>query len=176
VRVPGKEYPEGPLPVLFPIYKPFFLLPFPSGQRCALHNDMNDRTVLNGIQVLVIEDEKDTRDLLRYLLELHGAKVIPTDNVIEALEIFAKDQLDVVLTDIGMPEYNGYAFIAAVRKRKSPLQKIPVIALTAFSTPADRDTALISGFDEYLSKPFEPEELIGTIKRLYDEHRINTAA
>jgi DNA-binding response OmpR family regulator len=137
---------------------------------------MKDRTVLNGIRVLVIEDEKDTRDLLRYLLELHGAKVIPTDNVMQALEIFGSDRLDVVLTDIGMPEYNGYAFIAAVRKRKSPLQKIPVIALTAFSTPADRDTALISGFDEYLAKPFEPEELIATIRRLYDEHRVNTAA
>src|SRR5260370_8864253 len=99
---------------------------------------MNDRTILNGIHVLVIEDEKDTRDLLRYLLELHGAKVIPSDSVIQALEIFGRSRLDVVLTDIGMPEYNGYAFIAAVRKQKSQLPKIPVIPLPAFSTPPAR--------------------------------------
>jgi CheY-like chemotaxis protein len=137
---------------------------------------MNDRTVLDGIRVLIVEDEKDTRDLLRYLLELHGAKVIPTDNVTEALKVFSKDQPDVVVTDIGMPGYNGYAFIAAVRRKQSHLRNVPVIALTAFSTPADRDTALISGFNEYLSKPFEPEELISTIKRLYDKHPIDTAA
>jgi CheY-like chemotaxis protein len=137
---------------------------------------MNDRTVLDGIRVLVVEDEKDTRDLLRYLLELHGAQVIPTDNVTDALEVFSKERPHVVVTDIGMPDYNGYAFIAAVRKKQSHLRKIPVIALTAFSTPADRDTALISGFNEYLSKPFEPEELISTIKRLFDEHRLDTAA
>ena len=90
--------------------------------------------------------------------------------------MFARDRPDVALTDIGMPEYNGYAFIAAVRKESSNLRNTPVIALTAYSTPADRDTALISGFNEYLAKPFEPGELISTIKRLYDQYRADTAA
>jgi CheY-like chemotaxis protein len=132
--------------------------------------------ILKGVSVLVIEDEKDTRDLLAFLLESEGATAIPVDNVTDALELFTERHPDVVVSDIGMPDYNGYAFIAAVRRQKSQVSRTPVIALTAFSTPADRDTALISGFDEYLAKPFEPEQLILNIKRLYDEHRIDTAA
>ncbi len=129
-----------------------------------------------GIRVLVVEDEQDTRDLLRFLLESHGASAATADNVTDALAIFGKDHPDVIVTDIGMPDYNGYAFIAAVRKQESRNRKTPVIALTAYSTPADRDTALISGFNEYLAKPFDPATLIHTIKRLYDQHRIDTAA
>ena len=135
-----------------------------------------DRNVLQGIRVLVVEDEQDTRELLRFLLESHGARATTSDNVTDALASFTNDHPDVVVTDIGMPGYNGYAFIAAVRKQTSGARQTPVIALTAYSTPADRDTALISGFNEYLAKPFDPEQLIHTIKRLYDQHRIDTAA
>jgi len=137
---------------------------------------MPGNNVLYGVRVLVVEDEKDTRDLLAFLLESEGATAIPADSVTEALEILDKRRFDVVVTDIGMPDYNGYALIAAIRRNKSQLRRTPVIALTAFSTPADRDTAMISGFDEYLSKPFEPEQLIRTIKRLHDQHRVDTAA
>jgi CheY-like chemotaxis protein len=145
-------------------------------EETPLPNSTHDRDILHGIRVLVVEDEKDTRDLLGFLLESHGATAIPVDNVTDALAIFTKNHPDIVVTDIGMPDYNGYALIAAVRHEKSQLRRTPVIALTAYSTPADRDTALISGFDEYLAKPFEPEELIRTIRRLYDEHRVDTAA
>lgn len=134
------------------------------------------RDVLQGIRVLVVEDEKDTRDLLQFLLESHGATAIPSDNVTEALVIIGRDKPDVVVTDIGMPDYNGYALIAALRNQNPKAKHLPVIALTAYSTPADRDTALISGFDDYLAKPFEPEGLISAIKRLYDQHRVDTAA
>jgi len=162
---------------------------FSAGEQCAqqrvegcgseetpLPNPTHDRNILHGIRVLVVEDEEDTRDLLGFLLESHGATAIAVDNVTDALAIFTKNHPDIVVTDIGMPDYNGYALIAAVRHAKSQLRRTPVIALTAYSTPSDRDTALISGFDEYLAKPFEPEELIRTIKRLYDEHRVDTAA
>ena len=85
--------------------------------------------------------------------------------------------IDVVIADIGMPDYNGYAFIAALRKeQRAEIRNTPVIVLTAYSTPADRDTALISGFNEYLAKPFDPRVLISTIKRLYDEHHRDAAA
>jgi CheY-like chemotaxis protein len=110
------------------------------------------------------------------LFESQGATTTAVDNVSDALLIFTKDQPNIVVSDIGLPEYNGYALIAAVRHARSELRRTPVIALTAYSTPADRDTALISGFDEYLAKPFEPEDLILMIRRLCDEHRIDTAA
>ena len=137
---------------------------------------MHGQKILGGIHVLVVEDEQDTRDLLTFLLESEGATPIPVDNVTAALEILTNQHPDIVVTDIGMPDYNGYALIASVRHQRSQTRTTPVIALTAYSTPADRDTALISGFNEYLAKPFEPDKLIRTIRRLYDEHRIDTAA
>ena len=138
---------------------------------------MSNKGVVNGLRILVLEDEKDTRDLLQFLLESQGASVMLAENVLEGLEIFTQNVPDIVVADIGMPEYNGYAFIAAVRKQQRPeLRNVPVIALTAFSTPADRDTALISGFNDYISKPFGPDELLKTIRRLHDGHSIDTAA
>jgi len=138
---------------------------------------VSNKGVVNGLRILVLEDEKDTRDLLQFLLESQGASVMLAENVLEGLEIFTQNVPDIVVADIGMPEYNGYAFIAAVRKQQRPeLRNVPVIALTAFSTPADRDTALISGFNDYISKPFGPDELLKTIRRLHDGHSIDTAA
>jgi CheY-like chemotaxis protein len=122
--------------------------------------------------VLVLEDDNDTRELLRFVLESHGATAFLADKVMDGLQTLATAKPDVVVADIGMPDYNGYAFIAAVRREERPeIRATPVIALTAYSTPADRDTALTSGFNEYLTKPFEPEHLITTIKRLYGESR-----
>ena len=134
--------------------------------------------ILQGMRILVLEDEDDTRHLLGVVLESHGASAILTSNVSQALEAMQTSQLiDIVIADIGMPDYNGYAFIASLRKEQRPqIRNTPVIALTAYSTPADRDTALTSGFNEYLNKPFEPGELTSTIKRLHDEHHRNAGA
>jgi len=124
----------------------------------------------------VLEDETDTRDLLGFVLESDGASVVSTQSVPEALEGLKASRPDVVVADIGLPEYNGYAFIAALRREEDPgLRTTPVIALTAFATAADRDTAIVSGFDSYLAKPFDPAHLIATIRELFDRHA-NTAA
>jgi len=135
-------------------------------------------SILKGIRVLVLEDEQDTRDLLGIVLGAHGATTMLTSNVYQALQAMQTQQpIDVVIADIGMPDYNGYAFIAALRKeQRAEVRNTPLIVLTAYSTPADRDTALISGFNEYLAKPFDPRVLISTIKRLYDEHHRDAAA
>ena len=136
-----------------------------------------NRPTLRGLRILVLEDEEDTRNLLGIFLETQGAIAILTSNVSQAFESMRSQLFDVIVADIGMPDYNGYAFIAALRKEPRPeIRTIPVIALTAFVTPADRDTALISGFNEYLGKPFEPAELISTIRRLYDDHHKDSAA
>ena len=134
-------------------------------------------SILKGIRVLVLEDEEDTRDLLGVVLGLHGAIPILSGNVSQALQSMQTQPIDVVVADIGMPDYNGYAFIAALRKeQRAEIRTTPVIVLTAYSTPADRDTALISGFNEYLAKPFDPGVLTSTIRRLYDEHHRDAAA
>ena len=139
---------------------------------------MPDRQgILKDIYVLVLEDETDTRDLLGIVLQTEGASAILVQNVPEALDALrAGRPPDVIVADIGLPEYNGYAFIAALRKEEDrALRTTPVIALTAFATAADRDTALVSGFDLYMTKPFDPGQLVSTIRQLYDQ-RADTAA
>jgi len=133
-------------------------------------------STLKDLHVLILEDEADTRELLAFLLQAEGAEVFPAQSVNEALQALQQHRPDVIVADIGLPEYNGYAFIAALRKHEDQrLRSTPVIALTAFSTAADRDTALVSGFDVHLGKPFEPVELIATLRRLYDS-RVHAAA
>jgi len=133
--------------------------------------------ILKDTNVLVLEDETDTRDLLGIVLQTEGASAILVQNVPEALDALrAGRPPDVIVADIGLPEYNGYAFIAALRKEEDrALRTTPVIALTAFATAADRDTALVSGFDLYMTKPFDPGQLVSTIRQLYDQ-RADTAA
>ena len=129
----------------------------------------HDRAVLKDIRVLVLEDEKDTLDLLGFVLGSHGAIATLAENVTQALELCQKEPPDVVISDIGMPEFNGYAFVGALRKADKPeIRSLPVIALTAFATTTDRDIALTSGFNEYIAKPFEPAQLIKIIRQLYD--------
>jgi len=136
---------------------------------------VRSRSVLKDIRILVLEDEKDTRDLLGYVLESHGASAILAENVAEALELCRRERPDIVISDIGMPEYNGYAFIAALRKADRPeIRVIPAIALTAYATTTDRDIALSSGFNRYIAKPFDPAKVIQMVKELH-ERRLDAA-
>ena len=126
---------------------------------------------IDGLRVLVVEDDQDTRDMMGLVLRSHGAIPFLAASVPEALQAVTADKPDVVVTDIGLPGYNGYALITAIRKDMPEMGTVPVIALTAFSTEDDRKIALSSGFNEYLCKPFDPGELIGAIKHLSEEHR-----
>src|SRR6266536_555906 len=98
---------------------------------------------LKGIRVLVVEDDDDTRDLLRVLLETEGSAVTATASVQEALSAYDRSLPQVIVADIGMPDYNGYTLIGRVRARdRERGSMIPAIALTAFTTAIDRDTVL----------------------------------
>jgi len=131
---------------------------------------------LDGIRIVVVEDDDDTRELIALILETHGGIVFPTSNVKDGLDAVRKYRPDAVVSDIGMPEHNGYALIAAVRKEpEHGIRSMKVIALTAFATPADRDSVLISGFDDYLTKPVDPVQLVTAVRRLGEQQR-NTAA
>ena len=116
---------------------------------------------LRGVRILVVEDDSDTRKMLKFVLEQSGAAVSATDAVQSAIQLFEKTSPDAVVADIGLPEYNGYALIAKIREfeqHKRPRTKC--VAVTAYATPKDRDLALSSGFDDYIAKPFSPGELI----------------
>jgi CheY-like chemotaxis protein len=131
---------------------------------------MND--ALKGISILVVEDDEDTRELLKVLLETQGGDVTPTASVQEALSAYDKSRPHVIVADIGMPDYNGYALIGRVRARDRERGTIvPAIALTAFTTAIDRDTVLSAGFQIHMPKPFEPSHLISVIADLAAKYR-----
>ena len=131
---------------------------------------MND--ALKGIHVLVVEDDDDTRELLRVLLETQGSAVTATASVQEALSAYDSCLPNVIVADIGMPDYNGYALIGRVRARDRERggNIIPAIALTAFTTATDRDTILSAGFQVHVPKPFEPSSLISLISKLAGQY------
>ena len=132
---------------------------------------------LQDIKILVVEDDEDTRELLKVLLETHGGAVTLTASVQEALSTYDQFRPNVIVADIGMPDYNGYTLIGRVRARDRERGKmIPAIALTAFTTAIDRDTVLSAGFQVHMPKPFEPSRLVSVIAELaakYSEPNAN---
>jgi len=126
---------------------------------------MND--ALKGIRVLVVEDDADTRELLKVLLERQGCAVTASDSVQEALASYEQSRPQVIVADIGMPEANGYTLIGRVRSRNQREGNfVPAIALTAYSSAIDRDTVMSAGFQVHVPKPFDPDDLISVISRL----------
>jgi CheY-like chemotaxis protein len=125
------------------------------------------RDALKGIRILVVEDDEDTREVLKVLLETQGSAVTATGSVQQALSAYDEARPDVIVADIGMPDYNGYTLIGRVRARDREHGSIvPAIALTAFATAIDRDTVLSAGFQVHMPKPFEPSQLISVISEL----------
>lgn len=128
---------------------------------------MDSKASLAGKRILVVDDDKDTREMLRFVLQQAGGEVVAASSVAEALDTYIAAPADVVVSDIGMPEFNGYALIASIREHDKTLQRnTPVIALTAYTSPADEETALAAGFQIYMSKPFEPAAIIEAIRVL----------
>ena len=123
---------------------------------------------LGGLKLLVVEDDDDTRELLRVLLQTNGADVTAVSSVPEALAAYDDSRPDVLIADIGMPEYNGYTLIGRVRAkdRKERGRMVPAIALTAYATAIDRDTVLSAGFQVHVPKPFEPTALVALVADL----------
>jgi signal transduction histidine kinase/ActR/RegA family two-component response regulator len=128
---------------------------------------LNGSPQLNGLQVLVVDDEVDARELLTTLLEQRGAFVTAAASVEEALKLIEQSTPDVLVSDIGMPGEDGYALIRQVRARESQTGgRIPAAALTAYARSEDRRQALLAGFQTHLPKPVEPAELIAVVANL----------
>jgi PAS domain S-box-containing protein len=122
---------------------------------------------LNGIRVLVVDDDADSRDFVAFVLEQDGAFVIAVSSGYEALQVLAEIKPDVLVSDISMPDMDGYMLIHQVRTLTLEQGgQIPAIALTAFARNNDQQEALKAGFQMHLSKPINPEELIAAIVQL----------
>jgi len=118
---------------------------------------------LTGLSVLVIEDDQDTRDLIRRLLESHRAFVVVAATAPEALEVLERDRPDMIVSDIGLPDVDGYELIRRIRGLDDALAQTPAVALTAFARFEDRTRALAAGFNAHVAKPVEPSELVITV-------------
>jgi CheY-like chemotaxis protein len=122
---------------------------------------------LDGIRVLVVDDEPDARELVAYVLETCGMHVQAAGAVSEALAKLEGFTPDVIVSDIGMPNQDGYMLIRAIRALSDPAQKdIPAIALTAFALDEDRNRALAAGFTLHMAKPVEPSLLVSAVVAL----------
>ncbi len=120
---------------------------------------------LDGISVLLVDDDEDSRETMRVVLERCGADVEPAAGADDALRLAARGPFDVVLSDIAMPGRDGYSLIRAL-SALWPDTPMMAAAITACATPEDRAQALAAGFRAHLSKPCEPERLVRTVAML----------
>jgi signal transduction histidine kinase/CheY-like chemotaxis protein len=122
---------------------------------------------LQGLRVLAVDDEEDTREMIRAVLEHCKMEVITAGSASEALEVIARSHPDVLISDLGMPGEDGYALIAKVRALPAERGgQIPAAALTAYVRAEDRVKVLRSGFQLHVSKPLEPNELVAVVANL----------
>ena len=129
-------------------------------------------SILGGLRLLVVDDERDTRDLLVLILAGFGAEVKTCGSSPEAIRLLAEWTPDVVVSDIEMPGEDGYAFIRQVRSLDSArARNTPAVALTAYARAEDRMRALAAGFQMHVAKPVEPAELAVVIASVAERTR-----
>jgi CheY-like chemotaxis protein len=124
---------------------------------------------LAGITALVVDDEADSRDLVATVLRASGAQVIAAGSAAAALQALNELQPHVLISDVGMPEVDGYTLIREVRRLPhASARALPALALTAYSREKDRREALEAGFQAHVSKPVEPGDLVRVVASLVD--------
>ncbi|KAF3890724.1 MULTISPECIES: ATP-binding protein [Nostocales] len=122
---------------------------------------------LSGVQVLLVDDEADSRDFISFVLEQAGAKVIAATTAGEAFAAFTQSHPDAILSDIGMPDMDGYMLLQQIRALPvEQMGQIPALALTAYAGDFNQQKALQAGFQQHLAKPVEPEVLVAAIANL----------
>ncbi|MFP4007337.1 MAG: response regulator [Spirulinaceae cyanobacterium] len=157
-----------------------FTLTVPLLKGISLQDDTNTEEPLNlpkadilaGVKVLLVEDNQDTREFLALMLEDYGAIATVASSAREALQLYTEQSPDIIVSDIGMPEVNGYDLIQILRDR-SPNGKLPIpaIALTAYARQEDVNQALEAGFVAHLPKPINITQFTSTLVKFAFSHR-----
>jgi CheY-like chemotaxis protein len=130
------------------------------------------RPPLHGVQVLVVEDDPDSLDMLSFLLTEGGASVRTATSTAEALILLRWIQPHVLLSDLAMPDEDGYSLIRTIRKGERPDgPRLPAVALTAYVRVQDRARAVEAGFDMFVEKPVNPDELLAVVSGLVQARR-----
>ena len=122
---------------------------------------------LGGLKILVVDDEADSRELLKRVLEDSAAEVVTAASARQGLVAMENHAFDILISDIGMPEVDGYEFLRRARALSS-VRVIPAVALTAFARSEDKTNALLAGFVAHVTKPADPAELLATIAAVAD--------
>ena len=139
-----------------------------SGSREMHHSPFNTRCLpLQGVSVLAVDDDPDMREFVTCVLEQHGAKATVVSSAEDALRALSQNTPDAIVSDIGMPQIDGYMLLQQIRSTtpsQSPL--IPAIALTAYAGEYDQQKAIAAGFQLHLPKPVDPDELVKAIAKI----------
>ena len=130
------------------------------------NNDIKNFQPLVGLRALIVDDDMDSCILTSFVLESYNFQVMTATSVLEALTVIRKFEPNILLSDIAMPKNDGYSLIRKIRAFDTRLSTIPAIAVTALSIEFGRALALESGFQAYLTKPFEPDDLVREIVKL----------
>ena len=157
----------GPLPQSFPTAVPSFLLP--RGENTQTHEPGlaggSIKEDARKPRALVVDDVADVTEMLSVFLTLAGYEVVTENSAPAAIAAAQSTQFDVVISDIGMPEMNGYQLAQALRALPG-YDEVPLVAVTGFSMYDDRERSLLSGFNAHLTKPIDPNFLFELIERL----------
>ncbi len=146
-------------------------IPLPRADRARGESDARPRTGRDAGEekikplALVVDDAPDVTEMLGMLMRFAGYEVVTAFGAAEAFDAARRSHFDVVISDIGMPGMNGYELAEALR-RLPAYAAVPLIAVTGFSMFDDRERALGSGFNDFLTKPINPSDLIDTVNRL----------
>jgi signal transduction histidine kinase len=122
--------------------------------------------MLEGLHVLAVDDDSDSRDMLQIILEQHGARVTTAASAAEALEKIQNVRADVLVSDVGMPGEDGYSLMTKVRALALDCRAVPSIALTGFAREEDNERAISAGFNKHVAKPVDPGALVREIAAL----------
>jgi PAS domain S-box-containing protein len=129
--------------------------------------EISSDEMLKNLRILVVEDDPDTQELLKTVLQQHGAEVVAVGSAASALTEFERARPDVIISDIAMAGENGYELIRRIRALGPAAGgHVPAIALTAYASVVDRRRALLAGFQTHLAKPIEPDDLLAVILSL----------
>ena len=132
---------------------------------------------LNGLKILIVEDDADSRDMLATILKQHGARVVEAENVERGFALFRAEQPNILVSDVGLPEQDGYDLIRRIRALPpTDGGNVPAIALTGYVSLQDQIQTLSAGFQEHLSKPVDTDRLIEVLRFLSTTVRTSRSA
>jgi CheY-like chemotaxis protein len=119
---------------------------------------------------MIVEDEDDTREMLEQALQSYGASVLVAASAAEALQQIAGEQPDILISDIGLPNMDGYELLSRLRSEMpGTLRDIPAVALTAFATEEHKERSRLAGYQAHISKPIAIPDLISVLSKVVKE-------